>query len=430
MPGETAKPKQGGVGQGAKIDKSLDRRLRNFAAVEHGQPIDTNGAASEAEEENAAAEQPVPPTQSADQEKSDKQSLSQQAAAIAKDALKNAAIKAAMPYVLGGVLIIGILLAIIIGIANYTKGLDNPSGPRPPDPVVAGQNTDQVGRLLALTGNMPATVEELSKRVNDITADLDTVQKEIDALPDAAKKQEATQKVTAIRQTADLLSKQLTDFSTKNGGDPAKVSAATRTTGNQQKLPRIILNLRDQLQKQISDLRDYLDTCPNPPTLNQYGVAPLPKSSSFRPYQSNGTAPQYQYGNRTLICFLERVGAQWNAAHPNEMMEIGDMSNAEGGTPTNPNGKARHEGHRLGQHADVWVPHLVVADTSGYAYDNNLAIQFAKLLWANGAKVVIFNGPTGNGLVDPTTGKQLTIPAAGHYNHWHITVPLDSNSSK
>ncbi|MBI4175363.1 hypothetical protein HY523_01965, partial [Candidatus Berkelbacteria bacterium] len=86
-----------------------------------------------------------------------------------------------------------------------------------------------------------------------------------------------------------------------------------------------------------------------------------------------------------------------------------------GGVPIGAKGP-RHEGHTSGIHADLWIPHLEHADTYGYAFDLQMAREFAQLLKSHReVKVVIFD--------DYTLEKEGLVQVyGGHLNHWHLTI--------
>ncbi len=307
-------------GEAAKVDENLDRRLKEFAAAERTLPPQ-GAAAFRNPATEQAGEQPGPdqpkrnqPEELGDEkptaEKDDKRSkLKEDAKDIAVDAIKSTGFKAALPYILSAALVVGIILAIIMGMSQYKKSLDNPSGPRQVDPVVAGQDTDEVSRLLALTGDEPATIELLDKRITEMKAEITRLRTLINSdIKDAALKQQALDQLQKIE---DLITKKLLPALEDAKKEQAKSGGEnTRTVGSKKKLPKKITDSLKELKKIVGDLQETLFKAAGS---NGAKIAAIARAEEAKhPRENSGdNYPSYDNGKGKVAPYA--FGDQWCA---------------------------------------------------------------------------------------------------------------------
>lgn len=376
------------AGPGAKLDRRLDARLKEFETAEHGLPAqgaaalhnpatqqaaEEEQAAQQTQEENDEQEEQQQTQQQAEEQK--KESAAHQAADIAKDAIRSTAIKAAAPYVVGFLLVVGIILVVIFGIANYKKGLDNPTGPRQVDPVVAGnpRDTQQVNRIAALAGSLPATEAELKKLTSDMQTEIktlrDKVQKEYGNTPQG---QQASAKLDQIDQESQLLIASLEKLKPKGTTANANGDLELTTQGNKKQFPKNVLDHQKKLIQLIKDLDTILNgapDCTNLGTPNKAGFVQIPKSPSYIIESNN------DWGKPKFVCAILHVIADYKAAYPKNTVIIHDMSGQFGTWPGN-----LHLSHIHGQDVDIFFQGATPNNRWDPSYPANFSVETAEKL--------------------------------------------------
>lgn len=349
------------------------------------------------------------------------------------------------PYVLGAIAVIIILVVVLIiflvVIPAINKSTGRETGGRGVnDPPTHVSEDTFVKRLLALSGNLKASEELIEETALALREILEKVGTEIDRLPpenqEKAKaqlektKQALEELIAAVEKAKEANAKDKTAsifklphaLAADDPETPEPTETSTPTTvkkKNSKKFPKYVLDARDKLLEELEKLAKLIEiSCDTLPAANSKGLLKLPQSTAYGVYDDESM----KYGTPKLICFLEKVGAEWQRRHPGNKIEIGDMSDQYGGN------SGRHESHTNGEHADVWGPKLVFADIQVGKFDRDLAREFAKLLWDYGAVDVIFNDPI---LLQedydkipshPKYGKRLTREEPGHENHWHVQI--------
>ncbi|MBI4175100.1 penicillin-insensitive murein endopeptidase, partial [Candidatus Berkelbacteria bacterium] len=311
--------------------------------------------------------------------------LARQAALLAA----RSALIAAAPWILGGIAVLALFIGIIFPMVSLWISGEGNSGNRVQVPVQYSQDRAKVGRLAALAGDLESRMALTGDSAKELTSLLDQIQTEV-----------------SDSFTGEALSKILNQLNTTREAvksfqeaiEQAIGSGDMEAEGNKKITPPYVRQAKKDLLAEITMLRTLIDGagCDGLPPPNAAGLVHLPDSPPYKRYTTFGSyeIERYQWAKPKTICVLGKISGEWLQKHPDAPVEIGDMSEQDGGVPIGAKGP-RHEGHTGGIHADLWIPHLEHADTYGYAFDLQMAREFAQLLKSHReVKVVIFDDYT------------------------------------